>query len=170
MNIHGTRVSIRPTQHADLPFLQALWNDAAVMRHHGYPDGMHVTEESMERWWQSRQTPGTPPDCVITLLDGEIIGELTYAYVAQQRASIDLKLATKWWKQGYAREALNLALQELFADAAVKKIVVEPTPDNVSARALMARCGFQPAPTENHPFRWECTPMDFAKTQSTIRA
>jgi len=174
MDILGARIRIRPCRHEDLPFLQTLWNDGAVMRYHGYPHGMQVTEESMEQWWamtqRAEEAKGgdlafATPYCVIERLDGTLIGEFAYSFDAQQRASVDLKLAPEYWKQGYAGEALVMALRDIFATTPVKKIVVEPLPDNAPALALMRRCGFQPAPTENHPYRWECTRTDFAQCE-----
>ena len=171
MDILGARIHIRPCRHDDLPFLQGLWNDGAVMRYAGYPQGMQVSRESMEQWWsmtqRAQQAPGeylafATPHCVIERLDGVLIGEFAYSFDGQQRASIDLKLDAVSWGQGFAGEALVLALREIFATTPVKKIVVEPLPANEPALALLRRCGFQPAPTENHPHRWECTRADFA--------
>ena len=171
MNVFSLRTHIRATRHEDLPFLRTLWNDGEVMRYKGYPHGMHVTDACMEQWWtmtpQARSTgasdsPLAPPHCVIELLDGTPIGELTYSVDAQQRALIDLKLASPFRGHGYAAETLTAVLRELFATAAVKKIVMEPSPTNDAARKMLQRCGFHPAPTENHPDRWECMRADFA--------
>lgn len=172
MNVFGPRIQIRPTSREDLPFLQALWNDGNVMRYKGYPDGMHVTDACMERWWS--MTPQaqdattndlalTPPHCTLHLLDGTPIGELSYSLDVQRRARIDLKLAAQYWGQGLATEALTLALRELFAITDITKVIVEPVPANTRALQLFQRCGFHPAPTENHPHRWECTRQSFAE-------
>lgn len=171
MNVFSVRTHIRATRHEDLHFLQTLWNDGDVMRFKGYPHGMHVTDACMEQWWamtpqalssETSTSPLAPPHCVIELLDGTLIGELTYSVDAQQRAIMDLKLATPYWRHGYAAEALTTVLRELFATCTVKKAVIEPSPTNTSALELLRRCGFHPAPTENHPNRWECARHDFA--------
>lgn len=81
---------------------------------------------------------------------------------AKERASIDLKLAPRYWKQGYGIEAMRVIMRELFATTAVKKIIIEPSPDNTAARRLLEHNGFHPAPTENHPGRWECERQNFA--------
>jgi RimJ/RimL family protein N-acetyltransferase len=171
MNVLGPRIRLRPTRHDDLPFLQAMWNDGTVMQHKGYPHGMDVTTACMERWWettpQSQQLENTlpslaTPHCMIELLDGTPIGELSYSLDAHKRAHVDLKLANEYWHQGYATEALILALRELFATTGIVKVLTEPTAENDAAHKLYKRCGFQPMPTENHPYRWECTRVDFA--------
>lgn len=171
MDVFGVRVRIRPVCYDDLLFLRQLWNDGAVMRYHGYPDGMHVTEAGMEHWWSQSQAGQHPhatdgvlasPHCLITLADGTAIGEFSYSIDAQQRARVDLRLVPEQQGHGYAVETLRLALCELFATTVVSKIVVEPSPDNAPAMKLLRRCGFITAPTDNHPRRWECTRAHFA--------
>jgi len=171
MSLLGPRIRIRPVRREDLPFLQALWNDGSVMRYQGYPDGMHVSEADMERWWQTMQTlrqahrglAALPSShAIIETIDGTPLGELTYSLDAKGRASIDLKLSPSCWKQGYAAEALRVFMRELFAATEVRKVIVEPLPDNDPARRLLERNGFHPAPTENHPNRWECERLDFS--------
>ena len=179
MNISGTRVLIRPTVQDDLPFLRTLWNDGQVMRYLGYPEGMHVTDEGMAHWWAlTPQTHGeknnnssylATPHCMITLLDGTLIGEFDYSVDNNKRARVDLKLAMKFWGQGYATEALTLALRELFATGAADRVMVEPSPENTAAHELYKRCGFRPKPTEDHPYRWECRRAEFdARPLETI--
>jgi RimJ/RimL family protein N-acetyltransferase len=170
MNVVGTRIRIRPSRKEDLAFLQALWNDGAVMRYRGYPDGMHVTTEGLERWWAmtpqgSARAVGAlvAPHCLIEQLDGTPLGEFTYSLDAHQRVHVDLKLAAAYWGQGYAQEALEVAIRDLFATTAAKLIVVEPATDNLPAQQLCRRSGFQPAPSENHPDRWCCSRSDFAQ-------
>lgn len=174
MNVYGLRIRIRPTRHEDLPFLQCLWNDGTVMRYKGYPQGMHVSDACMEKWWittpQSQQSDIAQstlasPHCLLELLDGTPIGELTYSLDAHERARVDLKLAHAYWEKGYATEALVVALREIFATHTVTRIIVEPTPDNARALKLYQRCGFHPAATENHPDRWECIRQDFAERE-----
>lgn len=168
MNLLGQRIRIRPARHEDLPFLQALWNDGAIMRYQGYPDGMHASLADMERWWQTAQharrgiSSLPTPHAIIETIGGAPLGELSYAIDAKNRAIIDIKISPACQRQGYAAEALNVFLHELFATAGVKKVIVEPSPDNIAARKLLARVGFHPAPTENHPNRWECARQDFA--------
>ena len=171
MNLLGSRVRIRPTRHEDLPFLQALWNDGSVMRFQGYPEGMHATGEDMERWWGTLQRARQAhhdlaalpsPHAIVELTDGTPIGELTYSLDAKQRASIDMKLCQAYWRKGYAAETMTLVMREFFATTGVKRMIAEPAPENVPARRLMERLGFHPAPTENHPNRWECERTDFA--------
>ncbi|MHB9131992.1 MAG: GNAT family N-acetyltransferase [Armatimonadota bacterium] len=174
MNVIGPHVRVRPTTHEDLPFLQSLWNDAAVMRKSGYTDGMHATPESMERWW--RMTPnaqpsaGTYPHNIIELLDGTPIGEFIYSLDAHQRAFIDLKIISPHCGHGYGTEALTLTMRELFATTPITRVMMEPAPTNEAGHHLLCHCGFAPAPTENHPNRWECTRESFADREGQSAA
>ncbi len=172
MALLGERIRIRPAGEDDLPFLQALWNDGAVMRYQGYPEGMHASDEDMRRWWKSAQQadaahgglPALPaPHAVLELMDGTRIGELTYSLDARQRARLDLKLAAGYCGQGYATEAMRVMLRELFATTPITAAISEPAAGHERAHRLLQRCGFHPAPTENHPNRWACTRADFAR-------
>jgi len=176
MSLMGLRIRIRPTRHEDLPFLQELWNDGAVMRYQGYPHGLHITGADMERWWQTAgRSRGSlsslpTPHAIIETIGGAPLGEITYSLDAQGRASIDLKLAPRHWKQGYGLEATRVFMREVFATTGVKKIIVEPSPDNEPALRLLRQNCFHPAPTENHPDRWECERRDFAHTIASSAA
>lgn len=179
MNIFGPRIRIRPTRREDLVFLHALWNDGHVMRFLGYPDGMHVTDTGMLYWWNmtpqaqssdSNYSHLSPPPCVITLLDGTLIGELTYSIDTHQRALVHCKLAPDYWGSGYAQEAMTMALRELFATTSAIMAIAEPSAANTPARRFLQRCGFQPAPSENHPDRWTCTRADFAANNDSMLA
>jgi RimJ/RimL family protein N-acetyltransferase len=142
-----------------------------VMRYKGYPAGMAVTDSCMERWWATtaqakhQETPLpllATPHCLIELLDGTPLGEFTYALDGHQRASVDVKLARAFWGHGYATEAMTCVLRELFATSAAATVLVEPAAANAPAQRLYQRLGFQPAPTLNHPDRWQCSRLDFA--------
>ena len=175
MNVLGPRVRVRHTRHEDLPFLQALWNDGAVMRFFGYPHGMQVTEAGMDKWWamtpQARHSGErlsiiSTPHCTIELLDATPIGEFSYTLDAHQRGRLDIKLAPEFWGQGLATETMTRVMRELFAVTPVTHLIVEPTTENNPAQKLCQRCGFHPAPTGNHPQRWECARSDFAHSRS----
>lgn len=167
MHILGSRIRIRPTRHEDLPFLRALWNDGAVMCGSGYPAGMHVSDVELEQWWQQMREDS--PHHVIECLDGPLAGEFSVTLDAKHRARVDLKLATVYWGRGLATEALLLALRELFGTKSVTTILVEPSAANERAHRLLRRCGFHPAPTDNHPERWVCERTDFADS-AVVRA
>lgn len=178
MSLMGERVRIRSTREEDLGFLQALWNDGTVMRYQGYPDGMHVSDEALHRWWQAArhadQAHGglaalPSPHAIVELLDGTPIGELTYSRDARRRVSLDLKLASAYCGQGYAFETMRVLLHELFAATDVETAISEPAPDNDRAHRLLRRCGFHPDPTENHPHRWACGREDFARAMGAAR-
>lgn len=178
MNISGLLTHIRNTQQQDIPFLQSMWNEGSVMRYKGYPDGMHVTQDSMQRWWetiqQSDEKNASPASlstsyCIIELHDHRPIGEISYAFDAHRRVSLDIMLAPKYYGHGYATDAVSNQLRELFSSTDVSTVLVEPTAANTAAVKLFQRCGFYPTPTENHPNRLECSRMSFAKRDNNER-
>lgn len=73
---------------------------------------------------------------------------------------------------GFSRAAMEAALEHLFTDPAVLRVIVEPDARNTAVQALNARCGFRPAerlelpaadgaPAKTAQLSY-CTRMDFA--------
>jgi RimJ/RimL family protein N-acetyltransferase len=163
MEITGPRIALRPATEGDLAFLQTLWNDGVAMRHLGYPRGMGVSEDSMQRWWAAAPLHHH----IITQMAATPIGEFAYTVDGDGRVRFDVKIAGAAQGYGYGTEALALALRALFATADVTSILAEPASDNPPAQGMLRRCGFQPTPTENHPGRWQCTRESFSAAVDT---
>lgn len=45
-------IVIRPIEKRDLPYVQELWADGEVMKFVGFPDGLHVTDDQILRWYE----------------------------------------------------------------------------------------------------------------------
>jgi RimJ/RimL family protein N-acetyltransferase len=103
-------------------------------------------------------------------LDGTPIGEFSFSIDAHQRALVDLKLTPVFWGQHYAKEALTLALHELFTTSAIVTALAEPAKEHLAARQLLQHCGFHAQPSENHPDRMECTRRDFGDHEKALRS
>jgi FMN phosphatase YigB (HAD superfamily)/RimJ/RimL family protein N-acetyltransferase len=141
--IHGQRTLLRPVTPADLPFLQALWNDGAVMQHVGFPGGLGMTEENMARWWERCQS-WTATHLLIETPAGTPLGESGWGFM-DTPGLVELKLARAHWGQGYAADALGALLDYLFRHTTIEQAVVTPHHRNAAARRLYRRFGFQPA-------------------------
>ncbi len=153
--IEGQRVVLRPTCHEDLPFLQELWNDGAVMRYVGFPQGLGIDEHGLQKWFEKlehhRQTERDREHWIIENKLGQPIGEAFYkaeqdyfGYKAEKMAGIDLKLARRFWGQGYATDALRTLARHLFEERGSETLVVSPNLANQAALKLYARLGFEP--------------------------
>jgi FMN phosphatase YigB (HAD superfamily)/RimJ/RimL family protein N-acetyltransferase len=140
--IHGQRTLLRPVTPADLPFLQALWNDGAVMQHVGFPAGLDMTEEKMARWWEKCQS-WTATHLLIETPAGTPLGESGWGFM-DTPGMLELKLAPSHWGQGYAADALGALLDYLFRHTTIEGAVVTPHRQNAAARRLYRGSGFQP--------------------------
>jgi len=140
--IHGRRTLLRPVSPADFPFLQALWNDGAVMQHVGFPAGLNMTEEKMARWWERCQT-WTATHLIVENFDGSPLGETGWGFM-DTPGMLELKLARAHWGQGYATDALAVLLDYLFGRTAVDQAVVTPHCQNTAAVRLYRCLGFRP--------------------------
>ncbi len=140
--IRGARVLLRPVAAHDLPFLQALWNDGAVMQYVGFPNGLGMTAAKIARWWRDCQG-WTATHLIIESLNGTLLGESGWGFAATP-GLLELKLARAHWGQGYASDALAALLDYLFGRTALDRALVTPHQDNAAARRLYHKLGFRP--------------------------
>ncbi len=140
--IRGQRTLLRSVTPADLPFLQALWNDGEVMRYVGFPDGLGTTAEKMARWWERCQT-WTATHLLIETPAGTPLGESGWGFM-DTPGMLELKLARTHWGQGYAADALGALLDYIFGHTTIEQAVVTPHRQNKATGRLYRRFGFQP--------------------------
>jgi RimJ/RimL family protein N-acetyltransferase len=136
-------VTIRPTTAHDLPDLGRLWNDGRVMRWVGFPDGLGCDDTSLRAWLgQLEASPHEHHFVVLETLRG-FCGEVFYRVDPEhRRAELDIKLVPRAQARGIATGAFALLIEHVFeAERDVDAVWTEPSPDNLAARALYARCG-----------------------------
>ncbi|MCC6617908.1 MAG: GNAT family N-acetyltransferase [Chloroflexi bacterium] len=146
-------VELRPTTETDLPDLMALWNDGAVMRHVGYPDGIGADPEHMRAWL--RRVRADPSRRHYTIHTAEIgfCGEVHARTAADGLASLDIKLQPKAQGRGIAHAALGRLIDEIFSAGVASRAYVEPDRANSAALRLYGRLGFveRPRPASLEP-------------------
>ncbi len=144
--ISAKRVTLRPTQLQDLPFLKALWNDGRVMCRVGFPQGVGYTDRSIREHFNRRSAePGYHH--YIIWDDAEArCGEVCYTAVpGRPRVGLDIKLTPEKQHNGLAAEALRALIDHVFMhESDAQEVWTEPAPDNDSARRLYTRCGLAP--------------------------
>ena len=139
--VHGQRTLLRPVTPADLPFLQALWNDGEVMQHVGFPAGLDMTEDKMARWWERCQG-WTATHLLIETPAGRPLGESGWGFM-DTPGMLELKLARAHRGQGYGADALDALLDYLFDHTTVEQAVVTPHRKNAAAGRLYRRFNFR---------------------------
>ncbi len=161
--IPGRRVLLLSTQEADLPALLRLWNDGAVMRWVGFPDGLGYDLERMQEWLRRLRADRDRHHFTVYAGDGMFCGE-AYGAVDRERrrASLDIKFVPEAWGKGRSRDALQALIDWIFrARIEADTVWVEPWPDNLAARTLYYSCGLRstsrPADLPEGPSYWELT-------------
>lgn len=138
---------IKETTVNDLENVKQLWADGDVMQFVGFPNGLHETDESMQRWmeWIASSRPTTNH---FSIFDNDVYCGETFFAIDKEHdnsAALDIKLFKFARGKGIAATALSYAIKEAFKNGA-KRVWVDPNPANVKAIALYERLGFERKP------------------------
>jgi len=135
--------TFRATTEDDLPELGRLWNDGAVMRWVGFPDGLAYDQEALDAWYERMQGDPHARHFVVRETEIGFCGELFYRIdPAHRRAVLDIKLVPGAQGRGIATHSLSRLIEHVFErHSDVDAVWTEPRADNVAARALYTRCG-----------------------------
>ena len=136
-------ITIKETTMADIKNVQSLWADGDVMRFVGFPDGLHETDEAMQRLIERLEAARPFENHFSIYENGKYCGEAAYAIDKEHgSAGLDIKLFGYARGRGIATKALSYAMEEAFKNGA-KTVWVDPDPENVKAIALYKRLGFR---------------------------
>lgn len=136
-------ITIKETTMEDIPHVQRLWADGDVMRFVGFPDGLHQTDEAMQKWFKRLNAARPSANHFSIYEEGTYCGETFYSIDADHgSASLDIKLFRFARGHGVATQALSYAIKEAFRNGA-KSVWVDPVPENAKAVALYERLGFK---------------------------
>ncbi len=136
-------IEIKETTADDLKNVQRLWADGDVMKFVGFPEGLHQSDEKMEKWlrWIEANRPALNHYSIFE--DGKYCGESFYEIDPEHHsAALDIKLFGFARGRGIAAAGLRHAINEAFRNGA-KAVWVDPNPENGKAIALYERLGFQ---------------------------
>lgn len=136
-------IEIRETRTEDLKNVQRLWADGDVMCFVGYPNGLHETDDAMQKWirWIKSSRPSVNHYSIFE--DGTYCGEAFYEIDKSHdnSAAMDIKLFDFARGRGIATKALSYAVNEAFKNGA-KNVWVDPVPEKIKAIKLYERLGF----------------------------
>ncbi|MHB0808595.1 MAG: GNAT family N-acetyltransferase [Facklamia hominis] len=136
-------LEIKETRIEDIKNVQKLWANGDVMKFVGFPDGLHKTDEDMQKWFRWIESNRTVLNHYSIFEDGKYCGESFYAIDAGHKsAAMDIKLFELARGRGIATEGLSYAIKEAFRNGA-EIVWVDPNPENKNAIALYERLGFQ---------------------------
>lgn len=148
IELHSARLRLRAWCADDLPAFVALNADAEVMRH--FPGVMseaesralaeriqgHFTAHGFGQWVLERhEQPG-----LIGVLG---LQQVSFAAAFTPAVEIGWRLHRAFWRQGYALEAAQAALECAFTRLDLDQVVAFTVPANLPSQRLMQRLGMQ---------------------------
>lgn len=143
-------VTIKETAREDIKNLQRLWADGDVMRFVGFPDGLHETDEAMQRWLEGLNAARPTENHFSIYENGKYCGEAGYGLDKKHSSAwLDIKLFGYARGRGIATQAISYAMEEAFRNGA-RTVWVDPDPQNVKAIALYERLGFKQKDMPEH--------------------
>ena len=144
--LDGTRIHLRAMTAVDIPRLFAQFSDPKVMRYWSRGPLMHVDDarEMFEEIDQGVRAGQFLQWAIARNSDDLMIGScaLFAQNPAHRRAEIGFALSSAHWGQGYAQEALHLALEHAFAALDLHRIEADVDPHNTASLRLLERIGF----------------------------
>jgi len=145
MLIETERLILRPMVHADEQALAAVLVDAETMRWYPRP----YTEEEV-RQWIDRQIGRYRDGCgllgMVEKRTGRLIGDCgsTWQDVeGRMELEIGYHLNRERWSQGFATEAANAVIEDVFRRFRVDRLVAIIRPENVASRRVAEKNGMK---------------------------
>lgn len=146
-NLISARLLLRELTVSDAPALLEWLSDPAVMRYWSHPPITqleHVYGLMRVAWERHQQ--GTVCQWGIEHRATErLIGTCTLYEINREhrRASIGYALVRDAWGQGFAREAVSLALEFAFEQLGLRRVEADVDPRNTASIKLLLRLGFK---------------------------
>jgi len=164
--VYTGKIRIKETDQSDVQNVMKLWNNGQVMFYVGFPRGLGVTIERLQKWLD-----GVNQDifCRHYSVYAENIGYCGETFYDIDRghdlARLDIKLLPKAQGKGIAAYAFSNVIDQVFSNNLATKAYVDPHLDNKKASKLCAKLGFvskpRPAFLEKGPTYLEVTPDTF---------
>ncbi|AIS61255.1 GNAT family N-acetyltransferase [Listeria ivanovii] len=132
---------------ADTEILFGYWSDDSVTRYMNIEPFQSLQPvEEMIRMLRQLEMEGKALRCVIILqATGEIIGTCGFNYIdhENQRAEIAYDLGTRFWKRGYATEAVQALMEWGIESFKLHRMEAKVDPRNEASISLLEKLGFQ---------------------------
>ncbi|CAM2362525.1 GNAT family N-acetyltransferase [Listeria seeligeri] len=132
---------------ADKEILFGYWSDDSVTRYMNIEPFQSLQPvEEMIRMLRQLEIEGKALRCVIILqATGEIIGTCGFNYIdhENQRAEIAYDLGTRFWKRGYATEAVQALMKWGIESFKLHRMEAKVDPRNEASISLLQKLGFQ---------------------------
>ncbi len=140
----GEKVYIKQPEWKELGFVEWLWADKDTMMDVG---GTIEFEESRRIGWYQRMvqpTDGTNFYCFIYTYEDIPIGEVSFHRFDHEKhlAELNIKIAYKYRRNGYAKEAIHLLLDYFFNEFGGEVMADRVAIHNTAGQQLLINYGF----------------------------
>ena len=153
MRLEQGKLCIKNAEQEDCKQLVSWWNDGAVMAHAGFPNGLGINEEKVQK--QIAADSDDTRRHLVIWYDGNRIGEMSYANlgdsleetgedtIENRTADIGIKICNPTFQEkGLGKIVLSMLIRELFSRG-YTKIVLDTNLKNKRAQHVYERLGFQ---------------------------
>lgn len=142
MFIHKNNLTIRNATQEDAARLGNWWRDGKVMAHAGFPLGLKLSDEQIEK-----DLAGDSDDTcrrLIIEVDGTPVGEMSYRNKGQNIAEIGIKICDfSRQEKGYGTQFLRMIIGALFNEYGYEKIILDTNLQNRRAQHVYEKIGFR---------------------------
>ncbi len=140
MYIQNRNLIIRDADIKDAEVLCLWWNDGRVMAHAGFPNGIGISLEKLQK--QLAVAEDSTVNRLIIEADNRAIGEMSYSNTEDGGAEIGIKICDETQQEkGYGRILLSMLIKELFR-AGYTKILLDTNLNNTRAQHIYEKLGF----------------------------
>ena len=151
MLVKKSNITIRSAELEDAQILAKWWNNGAVMKHAGFPNGLGIPQEEVISLIKQNKN-NLSQSCIIEV-GGIRIGECSYK-IKERASTIGIKICdASYQNKGFGSEILKLLIHYLFADVSLKskvnieKIMLDTNVDNARAQHVYEKLGFKKVAT-----------------------
>jgi len=143
--LHGKRVHLRALEEGDVDAIFTLFSDPEAMRYWSFPA---YTERAQAVEHLQRHTARIEDGSVVAwgiARNTEVIGTIALHKLdfEQGRCELGYMLGRPYWGQGYASEAIPLAIDHAFNTIDLRRLEADIDPRNTASQKLLERLGFQ---------------------------
>lgn len=145
--IETARLILRRLEPTDAEMMFRNWtSDPEVTRYLRWDAHQQVEEaERMLQQWLSRYASEDTYYWAITLKDGEMIGSIGVEITSEfdRQGSLGYKIGSRWWHQGYAREAAQAVIEYLFQHTELERLDAFHAVENAASGRVMEAAGMR---------------------------
>ena len=132
-------------------FVQApeLFEDAAAFQ-------PYVYDPAQVDAWYAERAKAAELRKVCVLLDGNVIGEVEYKHVDEEKKRCELGICLvndRWKNKGYGTAALRLAIRYAFEELGMETVLAESLLKNTRSQHVLQKAGFRYVSADGH-FRY----------------